>query len=482
MFGGALLVSGAGDVLVTTPETGFAAGDHLDEAADLSFTGRETDPWMSAPFVAPSGHRVVLALHPMKSGNLQSAVYLAGLIDLQKNNVFSNLFIHTIKSEPGTYAYLIDGTGAMMMNAQEDRASEVLPAAALLSTFGGGNPEDQPNPPDRQRMERGEPLGVLGPDGPRERPMPIPPGSAGGPGGPPGPGNDGGPVPRGAILQDGNGKDVLVGYLPVGDLRWGMVVQSPAEIVTHAKREFLATQLKWSIPLIAAFLLLSLWTARKLAVPFAKLTEAARSIAAGDRSGHPPFGSHWNYEAHHLARAMMTAVQGLQSRAEEMSLQARTDHLTGLMNRGGLDEWLNTHGNDKFGYALLIIDIDHFKNVNDTFGHQTGDETLIHLAHILTTICRKSDLVCRIGGEEFVALLPGEKLEGASLVAEQLRSKVESTISPTGRPITVSIGIACCPIHGEDFETLFQRADEALYEAKGAGRNRAIAYGGRLSC
>ncbi|MGG1517931.1 diguanylate cyclase [Paenibacillus oryzisoli] len=477
MFGGALLISGAGNVLVTTPATGFAAGDRLDEAAELIFTGRETGPWMSAPFVAPGGHRVVLALHPMKSGNSQSAVYLAGLIDLQQNNVFSNMLIHTIKSEPGTYAYLIDGTGVMMMNAQEDRAGEILPAAALLATFGSGHAGDQPNPPDRQGMQRGQ--GGPGPAGPRERPMSVPLGGPGGPGGQPGPGNDGGP-PRVAILQDGHGKDVLVGYLRVGDLSWGMVVQSPAEIVTHAKREFLATQLKWSIPLIVAFLLLSLWTARKLATPFAKLTSAARSIAAGDRAGHPPFESHWNYEAHHLARAMMTAVQGLQSRAEEMSLQARTDHLTGLMNRGGLDEWLSTHGNDKFGYALLIIDIDHFKNVNDTFGHQTGDETLIHLAHILMSVCRKTDLVCRIGGEEFVALLPGERLEGASLVAEQLRSKVENTISPTGQPITVSIGMACCPMHGEDFETLFQRADEALYEAKGTGRNRAIAYGNHV--
>ncbi|SFB59795.1 diguanylate cyclase (GGDEF) domain-containing protein [Cohnella sp. OV330] len=468
IFNGALLIGGEGEVLASTPGSGFEAGDRVDAASKLTFTGRETGPSMSAPFSAPGGHRVVLAAHPIKAGNGQSPVYIAGLLDLQRSNVLSDLFAHTIKSDPGTYAYLVDGSGEPMMNAQEDRAGEIVPAASLLATFNAGHANGAQQAPER--------------NGPRpERPAPAAPGpraeAAAGPGPEPAPAGKEGLAPRSAVLADGHGIRSFVGYLHVGDLDWGMVVQSPVSIVNEAKHELLMTQLKWSVPLIAAFLLLSLGASRLLAAPFAKLTDAARSIAAGNRLGRPPFESHWNYEAHHLARAMVTAMHGLQRQADEFSVQARTDHLTGLLNRTGLDEWLKAReaGVTGIGYSLLVIDIDHFKKINDGYGHQTGDDTLVHLARILKTECRATDLVCRFGGEEFVAVLPGETLERGSLLAERIRGCVENTISPTGRPITVSIGIASFPEHGEDFEATFQRADEALYEAKRSGRNRTMA-------
>ncbi|MFC5402224.1 sensor domain-containing diguanylate cyclase [Cohnella soli] len=483
IFNGSLLVDGEGEVLVSTLGTGFAVGDRLGVETGISLTGHEIGPWMSAPFVSPGGHRVVLALHPMKAGDERTAVYIAGLVDLEIANVFSDMFSHTIKSDPGTYAYLVDRSGELMMSAQADRAGEVIPAKALLETFGGGDTESDgaseglvASPGKTHERTKGPGQDGRGQgDGPLDRSAPMspfdePPGR---PGEPPGQGS--GSVPRSAMLADGNGVETLVGYLRVGDLGWGVVVQSPIFIVDKAKREFISTQLKWSVPLIAAFLLLSLWMARKMAAPFARLTAVARSIASGERAGRPPFESHWNYEAHHLARAMMTAVQGLQHQADEMSLQARTDRLTRLANRTGLDEWLKAREGDSAGYALMVIDIDHFKSVNDKYGHQIGDDTLVHLASILKAECRETDLVCRIGGEEFVAVLPGEKLEGATLLAERVRGRVEDAISPTGRPITVSIGIGACSEPGESFDTTFQLADGALYEAKRAGRNRTMA-------
>src|SRR3569832_1653180 len=120
-------------------------------------------------------------------------------------------------------------------------------------------------------------------------------------------------------------------------------------------------QLAWTIPLEAAFLLLCLWIGHRLASPFIQLTAMARQIAEGKRIEHPPLQNHWNYEAHHLAGAMMKAVQGLQTQADEMSLQARTDNLTGLANRTGLEEWLLERQPAQVGFTLLVIDIDHFK-------------------------------------------------------------------------------------------------------------------------
>ncbi|MDG0809076.1 sensor domain-containing diguanylate cyclase [Cohnella rhizosphaerae] len=463
LFNGAMMVAGDGEVLVSTSGSGFAAGERLDAAA-LALNARNAEPEMSEPFAAPDGHRVVLAVYPVTSGYSRTDVYIAGLIDLQRSNVFSDMFAHTIKSDPGTYAYLVDGSGEMMMNAQASRAVEAVPAKTLLAAFRGEGTDAPdrlgapPPPPGRDGPE----TGMQGAPDARKAPAQ----SVG----------DDRPVPRAAILADGRGLPSLVGYLRVGELGWGMIVQSPVAVVDRAKRELLTTQLKWSVPLIAAFLLLSLWMSRMLSAPFSKLTAVARNIAAGKRLGHPPFERHWNYEAHHLAQAMITAMNGLQRQADEWGLRARTDHLTGLLNRKGLDDWLKARETEDpgAGYSLMVIDIDHFKRINDKYGHQTGDDTLVHLARMLKKACRETDLVCRFGGEEFVAVLPGEKLEGGYLLAERIRESVGNAVSPTGRPITVSIGIASFPDQGEDFEAAFRRADEALYEAKRAGRNRTM--------
>ncbi len=121
------------------------------------------------------------------------------------------------------------------------------------------------------------------------------------------------------------------------------------------------------------------------------------------------------------------------------------------------------------------MDIDHFKRVNDTFGHAAGDEVLKFLADQLREVSRRDDICCRLGGEEFVLLLPGTGEDAAYEVAEKLRKKVESTVSPTGEFITISAGIAFYPDGAVNVKALFEMADQCLYEAKKAGRNRSVA-------
>ncbi len=127
--------------------------------------------------------------------------------------------------------------------------------------------------------------------------------------------------------------------------------------------------------------------------------------------------------------------------------------------------------------AMLVIDIDHFKLVNDTFGHQQGDAVLARVAEIIRSVVRPADYVARYAGDEFVVLLPGTRLEDACLVAERVREAVAGTDCPridgAGEPVrvTLSIGAACAPLHGETMEALFGAADNALYGAKRDGRN-----------
>lgn len=151
-----------------------------------------------------------------------------------------------------------------------------------------------------------------------------------------------------------------------------------------------------------------------------------------------------------------------------------TDKLTGLKNRRYFQEKLAEHitAYHHVGkpLSLLILDIDHFKKVNDTYGHQVGDEVLIQLAHVLTTQTREADIAARYGGEEFVVILPNTDSAESKSIAEQLRHTVELAQWQTGR-LTVSIGIATCT--AEDSETtILKNADQALYASKENGRNR----------
>jgi two-component system cell cycle response regulator len=162
---------------------------------------------------------------------------------------------------------------------------------------------------------------------------------------------------------------------------------------------------------------------------------------------------------------------------------AAVDPLTGLNNRRYLETNLSSlldHAAHKGrALTLMILDIDHFKSVNDTYGHDAGDEVLKHFAQRMRRVVRSADLICRLGGEEFVIVMPDTPLAIATRVAERVRATIQSepfSIGSMGRtiPVTASIGIA---ERGRDAnpDALLRRADRALYESKSAGRNRVTA-------
>jgi len=119
------------------------------------------------------------------------------------------------------------------------------------------------------------------------------------------------------------------------------------------------------------------------------------------------------------------------------------------------------------------MDLDHFKQINDRFGHHVGDQVLVAFVELITRCCRKEDRLFRFGGEEFLLLLPNTEAEGLRTAAQNLLSKVANDLHGPGGAVTVSIGGAI--LHsGEHWESWLQRADECLYRAKSEGRNRAV--------
>lgn len=173
----------------------------------------------------------------------------------------------------------------------------------------------------------------------------------------------------------------------------------------------------------------------------------------------------------------------LQDDLEDMRKEALTDALTGIANRKMFDMELRRHAADAMekgeSLSLLMVDIDHFKKFNDTFGHQTGDEVLKLLGHTLTKSVKGDDVSARYGGEEFAVILPRTTLEGAKHVAEGIRTRISqrklvnrTTNQDLGR-ITVSVGAGLF-IFGESLSDFIKRTDQALYKAKATGRDRVV--------
>jgi len=170
----------------------------------------------------------------------------------------------------------------------------------------------------------------------------------------------------------------------------------------------------------------------------------------------------------------------LQSQLRE---QAIRDALTNLFNRRYLEETLERElaraARESYPLCVIMMDLDYFKNINDTYGHEAGDVVLKMLAETVIKQSRQGDFVCRFGGEEFVLVMPNIGIEIARERAESLHQTINSLNIPYGRfnlTTTISMGIACYPEHGKTRDELLRMADKAMYMAKNMGRNRVIVY------
>ena len=211
-------------------------------------------------------------------------------------------------------------------------------------------------------------------------------------------------------------------------------------------------------------------TLRRVVQPLEDLVRAADGISGGDLDARAPVGGDQEIAQLGIAFNAMT---------DRLRDHARTDELTELPNFRAFRERISSELDRARRYpeqfAVLVLDLDHFKKYNDTFGHLAGNAALQRVAQVIRTAVRSVDFPARYGGEEFAVVVPQIEARVLAMIAERIRAGVEALPAPAeGGQVTVSIGAALYPSDGETIDVLFHVADERLYQAKREGRNRIV--------
>ena len=276
-----------------------------------------------------------------------------------------------------------------------------------------------------------------------------------------------------------DGVAVLAGVAGVPGTDWIAVAQIPASTAFADIRRLRNTTVLLVLVLLLAVGSVAYGLGLLVVLPLERLSHAADRVAHGDLDVAVPVSG--GGEVSQLTGVFNDMVRRLREGRAELERLSVTDELTGLANRRQLDDELvreiQRHERHKRSFAVLMLDVDRFKALNDTHGHPAGDAVLRKLASVLQASTRKGDTVARFGGEEFMVILPETPAAGALTLAEKIRTAIEQTHFVVGGdstvvPVTASIGLARFPDHGTTVETLVMVADEALYRSKQSGRNR----------
>ena len=298
-----------------------------------------------------------------------------------------------------------------------------------------------------------------------------------------------------ATYRGYDGEHVVGSMRTEPTLRWSVVAEAPASLAFQQVTRLRNTMMLLVAGLLVGVGMIAYFLGLFIVRPLHRLAKGAAKVAAGNLDVDLPVLS--GGEVGYLTQvfnnmvvrlregreALDAANETLRRKNEELERLSVTDGLTGLYNRRRLMEAVNDEARRsqrlKHTFALLMVDVDHFKKYNDSFGHPAGDTVLARVAAILREATREVDHVARYGGEEFLVMLPETGMPEALDISERIRARIGEEVFH-GRRMTVSIGVAEFPLHGDTPEQVIAAADEALYEAKREGRDRVRRAGLKL--
>ncbi|MDD2056631.1 sensor domain-containing diguanylate cyclase [Pseudomonas sp. GD03860] len=410
-----LVVDAAGTVLQSRPDL-LEVGSTV-VAREMKFALQEQRPMVSHVYTAANGKLIVFVSQPIFNPSGQYLGLIGGSIQLEQHGVMHNLIgEHQLN---GTFAFVADANRRLLYHPDQKRIGEALISSATVDAAIRG--------------EQGQ-------------------------------------------MQASNyqGVPMLAGYAQVADAKWAVVTQQPRDEALAPLSKLMRDMLVNIIPAGLIGLLLITLGALLISRPLRQLARYATDLSAAQAGTQLSTIRAWYAEAAAIRQALIASVQLLQQKIGTLSQAADSDPLTGLANRRAMNAALKRLDDAGHPYAVLALDIDHFKRVNDTHGHDVGDEALKHIARIIAGCSRAGDLTCRAGGEEFCLILPDATLDIAQEIAERIRSLIAvSVMEPIGT-LTMSIGVACRGLETPNAPSILKRADERLYLAKQSGRNCVV--------
>ncbi|WP_225422490.1 GGDEF domain-containing protein [Pseudomonas huaxiensis] len=415
-FNAITIVDAEGHVLAAWPPSLLRDGQALTSSgAEHALNSRV--PLISDAYTSSAGNLVVFISHPVFDAQKRYLGFVGGAVYLREKGILHTLISNHFYRD-GTLSYVVDNNRRLLYHPQFDRVGSVVGANPAVDALLAG---------DSGAMQ----------------------------------------------LINSQGVEMLAGFASIPLTGWGVVSQKPYRD-TVAPLDSLMWQMLYRTAPVGLLILLGIWWMTRLITrPLRQLADSANAMEATSSPERIDKVRAWYFEADHIKRALLRGIGLMQERMGRLNLQAQTDPLTGLFNRRALGEVTAVMTERQQPLALVTLDADHFKSINDTYGHDVGDEVLARLAGLLRQCSRDGDLAFRLGGEEFLLLLPDTSVADASEVAERLRRLVELTrIEPVGH-VTVSLGVARCAVGG-DFAEALKRADELMYQAKQAGRNRVL--------
>ncbi len=414
-FDSVLFLSPSSRVLAVSPPNVELANRELNTPYTKEVLTAQR-PHISQPFKGATGRWLVALSYPIFDDNdvFQGAV--VGSIFLHERNVLYRLLGQHYYRD-GSHLYVVDRTGVVLYHPDPQRIGQSMDADMIAHTAASG-------------------------------------------------------VEGEKQARDADGRDMLAGFAWVNSANWGVVAQRPTASTLSRMDELIWSIARNTVPLLLLLLASIWWMSKLIARPLWQLASIAQDMEQRGSTERIGLVKSWYYEASHLKIALAAGLAAVQNTLQNLRRESATDPLTGLTNRRGLSSSMQAYLNDQGSYAVLALDIDHFKKVNDTYGHDVGDKVLQHVATLMRQSCRDTDLPCRVGGEEFVMILPQTSLHDALSAAQRLHDLLAATPSPTGEPITLSIGLAHYPETSARTDDLFKQADAALYDAKRNGRHR----------
>ncbi|PYF08448.1 sensor domain-containing diguanylate cyclase [Ureibacillus chungkukjangi] len=372
-------------------------------------------PFITEPYITTSGTVLILITAPLLNKHGIFEGMMVGTIYLENENAIKTV-LSSNKYNDGSFVYAVDQNGRIICHPDTNKVYENVSGNSIVKAVRGGE--------------------------------------------------------SGYQVTDEAGNEYFAGYSYIENLGWGVILLTPTSIIHGPLNNLVFKIITQSTLILLIILVIAMFLVKQLTKPLTRLAEYSERLITTNKLNHPNDELIINsniYEINQLYRRMR--IQLL-----KLNQEIQLDGLTGVANRKAFDIVINEWMEQKQPFSLVMLDIDNFKQINDTYGHLVGDDVLKFLTSILISFSREGDLCFRYGGEEFGILLKGKEAEKARSMAEHFRLKIASTESPTGKPITVSLGLTAHQPNDDTPKAIIERADKALYQSKQAGKNRVTVY------